>query len=254
MTQLTNEQRERYRRNILLPEVGEAGQTRLLDAKVLVIGLGGLGSPVSLYLAAAGVGTLGIADGDAVDLTNLQRQVIHFTGDVGRSKIESATAKLRAIRPDLAILPHNEFLDKSNIAGVVAEYDFVIDATDNFDAKLLINDTCVALGKPFVHGGIHRFGGQAMTVLPGHSACYRCIYQASGAPAGQTPAVVAGPLGPVAGLIGCVQATECLKYLVGMTDLLTDALLVVDTIGMDFRKVKVKRRDGCETCGALSRS
>jgi molybdopterin/thiamine biosynthesis adenylyltransferase len=250
MSILTIEQEQRYRRNILLDEVGEAGQVKLLQARVLLIGVGGLGSPVALYLAAAGVGTLGIADNDTVDITNLQRQVIYSTRDIGMPKVESAAVKLRALNPDITIVPQTGYLDESTLAATVAHYDFVIDATDNIASKLAINDACVKAVKPFCHAGIYRFSGEVMTVVPPATACYRCAFGNETPAVGGAPAApVAGPLGPVAGLAGCIQATECLKYLLGMTDLLTDTLLVIDTISMSFRKAGIRKRENCRACG-----
>lgn len=172
----TEEQIERYSRHIILKEVGGKGQKKLLEGKVMVIGAGGLGAPIALYLAAAGVGTIGIADADVVDLSNLQRQVIHFTPDVGKPKVESAREKMEAINPDVTVRTYQEWISAANIARIIADYDFVIDGTDNFAAKFLINDACVMAGKPYSHGGILQFVGQTMTIKPGESPCYRCIF------------------------------------------------------------------------------
>ncbi|MBQ9067019.1 MAG: HesA/MoeB/ThiF family protein, partial [Clostridia bacterium] len=174
---LTNEQIERYSRHIILKEVGVKGQKKLLDAKVLLIGAGGLGSPAALYLAAAGVGTIGIADADVVDRSNLQRQVIHTTADVDRPKVESAAETMRAINPDVTVKPYHEFVDSSNVLDLIDDYDFILDGTDNFPAKFLINDACVLKQKPFCHAGIIRFRGQLMTYVPGEGPCYRCVFK-----------------------------------------------------------------------------
>jgi molybdopterin/thiamine biosynthesis adenylyltransferase len=249
---LSEKQKQRYNRNILLSEVGVAGQMRLLRSKVLIIGIGGLGSPVSLYLAAAGVGSLTLADGDVVDESNLQRQLLHFTSDVGRPKVESAAEKLASLNPGIAIRYFQEYLFGESLVQAINGHDFVIDATDNLNTKLAINDACVNARIPYSHGGIFQFGGQTMTVFPGHTTCYRCIYQEQSTNLQKSlPIVSAGPLGPVAGIIGCIQATECLKYLLGIKDLLSDTLLTIDSIGMDFRKIKVKRRFDCPVCGKV---
>lgn len=245
----TEERLSRYSRHILLKDVGVKGQQKLFGARVLVVGAGGLGSPIALYLAAAGVGTIGIADADVVDLSNLQRQIIHFTPDVGRPKVESAAAKMQALNPDVAVRPYREFLMADNIRPIIRDYDFVIDGTDSFAAKFLINDACVLEGIPFSHGGILRFQGQAMTVLPGTSACYRCVFGAP-PPADAVPTCSqAGILGAVAGMLGTIQAAEALKFITGVGSLLTDALLTFDAKDMTFRKVKVKRNRRCAVCG-----
>lgn len=247
--EFTDERLERYSRHILLKDVGIEGQQKLFDAKILVIGAGGLGSPVALYLAAAGIGTIGIADADVVDLSNLQRQVIHFTADLGKPKVESAAEKMRAINPDVTVRTYHEFLLASNIRPIVQDYDFVIDGTDNFAAKFLINDACVLERKPFSHGGILRFNGQTMTVLPGQSACYRCAFHAP-PPAGSVPTCSqAGILGAVAGMLGTIQATEALKFILGTGQLLTNTLLSFDAKTLDFRKIRFKPNANCAVCG-----
>ncbi|MBL8025092.1 MAG: HesA/MoeB/ThiF family protein, partial [Fibrobacteres bacterium] len=227
-------QLERYSRHILLKDIGIEGQARIMESSVLVIGTGGLGSPVALYLAAAGIGRLGIADGDSVDMTNLQRQVIHFTPDVGRSKVESALNKINALNPDVKVEPHNYRLKAENIRNVIRNYDFVIDATDNFDTKFMINDACVMERKPFSHGGVLRFTGQTMTVKPFESACYRCVFGAP-PPADAVPTCSqAGILGSIAGMLGTIQATEALKFVSGAGTPLYDKLLNFDALSMDF--------------------
>lgn len=245
-----NEERlERYSRHILLQDVGIEGQQKFFDAKVLIIGAGGLGAPIALYLAAAGIGTIGIADADVVDISNLQRQVIHYTRDIGQPKVESAAAKMRAINPDVEVRTYHEFLLANNIRPILHDYDFVIDGTDNFAAKFLINDACVLEGKPFSHGGILRFNGQTMTVLPGKSACYRCVFHAP-PPRGAVPTCSqAGVLGAVAGMLGTMQATEALKFILGTGSLLTDTLLSFDAKNLDFRKVHFKKNPRCPVCG-----
>ncbi len=249
MFDFTEEQLERYSRHIILQDIGVEGQARISEAKVLIIGAGGLGSPAALYLAAAGVGTIGIADADQVDLSNLQRQVIHFTRDVGRRKVESAAEKMRAINPDITVKTYDEYLRAANIAQIIGGYDFVIDGTDNFAAKFLINDACVLAGKPFSHGGILRFHGQTMTVAPGRAVCYRCVFPAP-PPAGAVPTCSqAGVLGAVAGILGTIQATEFLKFATQVGTLLTNALLVFDAKTMNFRKVELRPNRKCPICG-----
>lgn len=247
--ELTEERIERYSRQILLQDVGVEGQQKLFNGKVLIIGAGGLGSPVALYLAAAGVGTLGIADADSVDLSNLQRQIIHFTEDVGIPKVESAAKKMRELNPDIDVRTYHEFLRAENIRDLIKDYDFVIDGTDNFAAKFLINDACVLEKIPFSHGGILRFHGQTMTVLPGESTCYRCVFTAP-PPKGAVPTCSEGGiLGAVAGMLGTIQAAEALKFLTGAGSLLTNALLSFDAKEMNFRKVQFKRNRRCAVCG-----
>lgn len=238
----------RYSRHILLKEVGGAGQQKLCDARVLIVGAGGLGSPVALYLAAAGVGTIGIADADVVDLSNLQRQVIHAMPDLGRPKVESAARKMQALNPDVTVRPYPEFLRADNIGAIVRAYDFVVDGTDNFAAKFLINDACVLAHVPFSHGGVVRFTGQTMTVLPGKTACYRCVFTAPPPPDAVPTCSQAGILGAVAGMLGTIQATEALKFITGVGHLLTDTLLTVDAAAMNFRRVPVKRDHRCAVC------
>ena len=248
--EFTEERMERYSRHILLKEVGVEGQRRLWNARILIIGAGGLGSPVALYLAAAGVGTLGIADGDVVELSNLQRQIIHFSEDVGRAKALSAEDKVRRINPDVQVQVFQEFVRADNILPLIEQYDFIIDGTDNFAAKFLINDACVLAGKPYSHGGILMFSGQTMTVLPGKSACYRCIFP-SAPPAGIVPTCSqAGVLGAIAGILGTIQAAEALKFASGAGTPLADALLVFDALEMSFRRVPLKRNPECPVCGA----
>ena len=246
---LSEEQIERYSRQIILQEVGGAGQEKLLGSKVLIVGAGGLGSAAALYLAAAGVGTIGIADGDKVDLTNLQRQVIHQTADVGREKVASAAEKIKAMNPDVTVQTYPERVTARNARELVKQYDFVIDGTDNFPGKFLINDACFFERVAFSHAGILRFDGQMLTVLPGETACYRCVFE-SAPPAGAVPSCSqAGVLGALAGVIGCLQATEALKFLLRLEGLLTNRLLICDILRGSFREVEVKRNRGCPICG-----
>lgn len=246
---LTEQQIERYSRHIILEEIGGIGQEKLLSSKVLIVGAGGLGSPAGLYLAAAGVGTIGITDGDKVDITNLQRQIIHHTSDVGTAKVKSAADKIRAINPDVTVKTYHQLAMAENIRQIIREYNFVIDGTDNFGAKFLINDACYFENKPFSHAGILKFYGQLITVLPGESACYRCIFN-SPPPAGAVPSCSqAGVLGVLAGVIGSLQATEAIKYLLGLGKLLTNTLLTYDALEMEFRSVNLKRNPDCPLCG-----
>jgi molybdopterin/thiamine biosynthesis adenylyltransferase len=247
---LTEEQIERYSRHIILKEVGGKGQQKLLDGKVLIIGAGGLGSPIALYLAAAGVGTIGIADADNVDLSNLQRQVIHFTADIGKPKVESAKEKMLAINPSIRVNTYPTWVNAANIPGIIADYDFIIDGTDNFAAKFLINDACVLGGKPYSHGGILSFFGQTISVLPGESTCYRCIFPKPPPQDAIPTCSQAGVIGVLPGVLGTIQATEALKYLLGKGELLTNRLLTYDALEMRFREVEVRRNPNCPICGA----
>jgi molybdopterin-synthase adenylyltransferase len=246
---LTEEQIERYSRHIILPEVGGTGQEKLLDGKVLIVGVGGLGSPAALYLAAAGVGTIGLIDADAVELSNLQRQIIHATPDLGRPKVVSATEKMRAINPDVTLNVHPERLTAANAMALLKDYDFIIDGTDNFASKFLVADACHFALKPYSHAGVLRFAGQTMTVIPGKTACYRCIFSAP-PPAGAAPSCSqAGVLGVLAGVVGCIQATEAIKFLLSIGDLLTNRLLVYNALNVKFRDVSLRRNLRCPLCG-----
>ena len=245
---LRDDQIDRYSRHIILQDVGGKGQEKILASKVLIIGTGGLGAPAALSLAAAGVGTIGLFDGDRVDLSNLQRQVIHFTPDVGKPKVESAREKINAINPDVNVITYQDVVHSGNIIDLISQYDFILDGTDNFSAKFLINDACVMAKKPFSHGGILRFDGQALTYVPGN-ACYRCIF-ITPPPKNAVPTCSqAGVLGAIAGILGTIQATEALKFITGVGDLLTNRLLVFDAKKMNFRTVKVKRNPKCPVCG-----
>ena len=245
----TNEQLERYSRHIILKEVGAKGQKKLLNAKVLIIGAGGLGSPVALYLAAAGVGTIGIADADDVDLSNLQRQVIHTTKDVGTPKVESAKKTMEEINPDVKVITYHTFVTSENILDLIKDYDFVIDGTDNFPAKFLINDACVMAKKPFSHAGIIRFQGQLMTYVPGKGPCYRCVFR-NPPPKDAVPTCKqAGVIGAMGGVIGSLQAMEAIKYIIGKGDLLTGRLLTYDALKMEFHTIKLPKDHHCAICG-----
>jgi len=247
---LTTDQIERYSRQIMVPDLGGKGQIRLRQSKVLVVGAGGLGSPAALYLAAAGIGTLGIIDPDRVELSNLQRQILHATADIGRPKVDSAKTKLSALNPEVQISAYATKLEDHNAAEIIAGYDFVIDGSDNFDTKFLVNDTAVKLGIAFNHAGIVRLQGQTMTVVPGKSACYRCLFKEPPPPEEILSCQQAGILGAVAGTIGSIQATEAIKYLTGFEEgMLTDRLLTYDAKTMRFHCVDVKQDPNCNACG-----
>jgi molybdopterin-synthase adenylyltransferase len=254
-TRLTTEQIERYSRQIMVPDLGGTAQMHLREARVLVIGAGGLGSPAAFYLAAAGIGTLGIIDPDKVELSNLQRQILHFTTDIGRQKVESAKATLTALNPDVEVKTYVARFDADNAGKIAAEYNFVVDGSDNFDTKFLVNDVAIKLGIAFSHAGIVRLQGQTMTVIPGKSACYRCLFKAPPPPEEILNCQASGILGAVAGTLGTIQATEAVKYLAGMEDgLLTDRLLVYDAKNMKFREIEVKRDPACASCGIATDS
>jgi len=245
---LNEEQIERYSRHILLQDVGVEGQMKLLNAKVLIIGAGGLGAPAAMYLAAAGIGTIGIADKDKVDITNLQRQIIHFTKDINVEKVNSAKEKMNAINPDVKVKTYNEFLTADNIRDIIRGYDFVIDGTDSFASKFLINDACVLENIPFSHGGILRFDGQTMTIKPGESACYRCVF-IKPPPANLVPTCSqAGVLGAIAGMLGTIQAAEALKFVSGVGQPLYNKLLSFDAKTMRFREINFKKNVNCGVC------
>ena len=246
---MTDEQIERYSRHIILKEVGAKGQKKLLNSKVLIIGAGGLGAPAALYLAAAGVGHIGIVDADEVDLSNLQRQVIHSTADISKAKVKSAKESMVAINPDVEVTTYRMFVDATNVRELIREYDFIIDGTDNFPAKFLINDACVLEKKPFSHAGIIRFQGQLMTYVPGEGPCYRCVFK-NPPPKDAVPTCKqAGVIGAMAGTIGTLQAMEAIKYIIGKGELLTGKLLTYDALKMDFRKINLKRDCNGAVCG-----
>ena len=247
MFDFSEEEIYRYSRHILLKDVGVEGQDKIHNAKVLSVGAGGLGSPVILYLAAAGIGTIGIIDGDVVDLSNLQRQVIHFTKDVGYSKALSAKEKVNAINPYVNAIAYKDFLRADNAMDIIKEYDFIVDATDNFPVKFLINDACVMANKPFSHGGILQFEGQTFTHVPGSSCC-RCLFDSPPPPDLVPTCAQAGVLGAIAGMLGTIQAAEVLKYFTGAGELLTDKLLTFNAKTMDFKKISIKKRDNCPIC------
>ncbi len=245
----TDNQLERYSRHIILKDVGVEGQLKITRARVLVIGAGGLGSPALLYLAAAGVGTIGIADGDVVDLSNLQRQVIHFTEDVDKPKILSAKEKINNLNPDVNVITYKKMLTTENIREIIDEYDFIIDGTDNFPAKFLVNDACIFSKKSFSHAGILRFFGQTITVVPGESTCYRCIFREP-PPLDAVPSCAqAGVLGVIAGVLGTLQANEAMKYILGKGNLITNRLLTFDALESKFRNLPLEKNPDCPVCG-----
>lgn len=244
----TEEQIERYSRHLILQNVGVEGQQKIMEGKVLVVGAGGLGSPVALYLAAAGVGTIGLIDGDVVDRTNLQRQVIHFTGDLNVPKVESAANKIKLINPEVKVNTYKTLLMPDNAFEIINDYDFIIDGTDNFPTKFMVNDACVMAQKPFSHGGILRFEGQTMTYVPG-SACYRCVFGGPPPKDAVPSCSQAGVLGSIAGMLGTIQATEALKFLVGTGDLLTNRMLIFDALKMKFGEVNFTPNKNCKLCG-----
>ncbi|NVI97278.1 molybdopterin-synthase adenylyltransferase MoeB [Myxococcus sp. AM009] len=245
---LTAEQKERYRRHLSLPEVGEAGQAKLLQARVLLLGAGGLGSPAALYLAAAGVGTLGIVDSDVVDLSNLQRQVIHTRERQGQPKVASARAAIEALNPDVEVVGFEERLTSHNVLKILERFDLVLDGGDNFPTRYLLNDACVMLGKPNVHGSIFRFEGQVTSFVPGQGPCYRCLYPAPPPPELAPSCAEAGVLGVLPGLIGLLQATEALKLILGQGEPLVGRLLTFDALGTRFQELKLRRDTQCPVC------
>jgi len=246
---LTAEQKNRYSRHLLVPEVGEAGQARLLDAKVLLVGAGGLGCPAGLYLAAAGVGTVGVLDSDVVDITNLQRQVLHTTAMVGRSKTESAEATIKALNPDVKVVRHDLRLDSTSVMDVLAPYDVIVDGCDNFSTKYLVNDAAVLSGKTNIYGSIYRFDGQVSVFVPRKGPCYRCLFPEP-TPAEMAPSCdEAGVLGVLPGVVGLIQATEAIKVILQKGDTLQGRLLTYDALGMTFKEYRVRRDPGCAVCG-----
>ena len=248
--ELSDAQIERYSRHILLKEVGAKGQKKLLGAKVLIIGAGGLGAPAAMYLAAAGVGTIGIVDADVVDLSNLQRQIIHGTADVGKPKVQSAAETIAAMNPDVHVVTHREFVYSANIRELIRPYDFVIDGTDNFPAKFLINDACVLEKKAFSHAGILRFTGQLLTYVPGQGPCYRCVFREPPPKDAVPTCRQAGVIGAMGGVIGSLQAMEAVKFIIGKGELLTGSLLTYDALKNEFHKVKLPPANGtCAVCG-----
>jgi len=246
---LTDTERQVYSRHILIPGIGEEGQAKLLASSVLVIGAGGLGSPAIYYLASCGIGRIGVADSDRVELSNLNRQILHGHPDIGENKTVSARTSIEHLRPDIKIEEYPFRIDAGNGPDIAASYDFVVEATDNFHSKFLINDICVEARRAFSHAGILAMYGQTMTVVPGESPCYRCVFQKEPAPGKVQTAAEAGVLGTVPGVLGAIQATEAIKYLLSMDGLLTGALLTYDAAAMTFRKIKLPMDKRCLVCG-----
>ena len=245
---LTEQQVLRYSRHIIMPQVGSVGQRKLMEARVLILGAGGLGSPASLYLALAGVGTLGIVDFDAVDLSNLQRQILHRTEDVARPKVESARETIAAHNPDVRVVPHNVALTSENALDIISQYDIVVNGMDNFPARYLTNDACVLLRKPLVDGSVLLFDGQATVYLPG-KGCYRCLYPTPPPPGLVPSCAEAGVLGALPGVIGCIQAIETIKLILGVGESLSGRLLLFDALSMEWRSVRIHRDPECAVCG-----
>ena len=250
LPQLSTDELARYARHLILPEVGMEGQQRLKAARVLCVGMGGLGSPLALYLAAAGVGTLGLVDFDVVDASNLQRQIIHSTKDIGRKKLDSAEEKLKALNPALNVVKHETMLTSANALEILKDYDIVADGTDNFPTRYLVNDACVLLGKPNVYGSIFRFEGQASVFATKEGPCYRCLYPEPPPPGLVPSCAEGGVLGILPGLVGVMQATEVIKLILGKGETLIGRLLLVDALNMRFRELKLRKNPECPVCGA----
>lgn len=247
--QFSADQLQRYSRHFLLPEVGETGQAKLLDAKVLLIGAGGLGSPTAYYLAAAGIGTIGIVDDDVVDRSNLQRQILHNEERVGMPKVESAKLTLQGLNPDVNVIGYRERVNSDNIMRLIADYDIVVDGCDNFPTRYLVNDACVFANKPNVHGSIFQFEGQATVFHPGKGPCYRCLFPEPPPPGAAPSCAEAGVLGVLPGLVGCVQAVETVKLVLGTGNPLVGRLLHFDTLAMEIKQLKLRRDPECPVCG-----
>ena len=250
VSELSKDEILRYSRHLIMPEVGMDGQLKLKNAKVLCIGAGGLGSPLLLYLGAAGVGRLGIVDFDVVDFTNLQRQVIHATADVGRSKLESARATLREINPHVEVVGYDARLTSENALELFRDFDIIVDGTDNFPTRYLVNDACVLLGKPNVYGSIFRFEGQASVFYARQGPCYRCLYPEPPPPGLVPSCAEGGVLGVLPGIVGCLQAMETIKLIIGQGQTLIGRLVVFDALGMKFRELKLRKNPDCPVCGA----
>jgi adenylyltransferase/sulfurtransferase len=250
VSDLSKDEILRYSRHLIMPEVGMDGQLKLKNAKVLCIGAGGLGSPLLLYLGAAGVGRLGIVDFDVVDFTNLQRQVIHGTADVGRSKLESAQATIREINPNVEVVGYDARLTSENALELFRDFDIIVDGTDNFPTRYLVNDACVLLGKPNVYGSIFRFEGQASVFYARQGPCYRCLYPEPPPPGLVPSCAEGGVLGVLPGIVGCLQAMETIKLIIGQGQTLIGRLLVFDALGMKFRELKLRKNPDCPVCGA----
>ena len=250
--QLNPAQSQRYSRHLRIPEIGVEGQQKLLDSKVLLIGAGGLGSPAGLYLAAAGVGTIGVIDDDVVDASNLQRQILHRTHDIGSPKVDSARRTMEALNPDVEVVTHRVRLTPENVDEIFGNYDLIVDGSDSFETRYIVNDACVRLGIPQVHGSIFRFDGQVTTFDPRqeNSPCYRCLFPTPPPPELAPNCAVAGVLGVLPGVVGTIQATEAIKMLLGIGEPLVSRLLMYDALSMNFRTLKVRRDEACPSCGS----
>jgi len=249
MIEFTDEQIERYSRHIILPEVGGSGQQKMLEARVLLLGAGGLGSPAAYYLAAAGIGNLGIVDFDQVDLSNLQRQIIHSTERIGMLKTESAKKTIQALNPDVNVTIYNEKMDSSNIMRLIKDYDYVVDGSDNFPTRYLVNDACVMKNKTLIHGSIYRFEGQVTVFKPGDGPCYRCLYPEPPPPGMVPNCQEGGVLGVLAGVIGNLQVVEVLKLILGIGKPLIGKLVIYDALNTEFRNLRLRRDANCPICG-----
>ena len=249
MIEFTDEQIERYSRHIILPEVGGAGQQKMLEARILLLGAGGLGSPAAYYLAAAGIGNIGIVDFDQVDLSNLQRQIIHSTERIGMLKTESAKKTIQALNPDVNVTLYNEKIDSSNILSIIKDYDYVVDGSDNFPTRYLVNDACVMENKTLIHGSIYRFEGQVTVFKPNSGPCYRCLYPEPPPPGMSPNCQEGGVLGVLAGIVGNLQVVEVLKLILGIGEPLVGKLLIYDALKTEFRNLNLRKDASCPLCG-----
>ncbi len=245
----TDDELRRYSRQIVLKEVGGKGQKKLRESSVLIVGAGGLGCPAALYLTAAGIGKIGILDFDEVDVSNLQRQILHFTKDVGQLKTKSAAEKLKALNPNVTIQTFDMRLTPKNAREIVKQYDYIIDGSDNFATKYIINDACIIEGIPFTIAGILKFDGQILTVIPHQTACYRCIFPSPPAPGIVPSCSQAGVFGAIPGIVGSIQASEAIKYLLGFGKLITNGILLINLTNIDFQKLSIQKAENCKACG-----
>lgn len=252
MFPFTEEQIQRYSRHIILPNVGGEGQSKLLASRILIVGMGGLGSPVGLYLAAAGIGTLGIVDFDRVELNNLQRQIIHTTGNIGRSKVLSARETIKAVNPDVSVRAHDQMLKAENIMEIISDYDLIMDGTDNFSTRFLLNDACFLTKKTIVFGAIFRFEGQVTVFSPGNGPCYRCLIPEMPPPGSVPRCQEAGVFGVLPGIVGAIQATEAIKLILGIGKPLIGRLMLIDALDMQTMEMKLLQNPRCPVCGENS--
>ena len=246
---LNPEQKKRYARHLMLEKIGEAGQEKLLNSSVLLVGLGGLGSPAAMYLTASGIGSIGLVDGDIVELQNLQRQIIHQNKNIGQNKVDSANNTIKQLNPDTKVKAYCKIMNEQDLRPIVKQYDFVLDCCDNFKTKMAINNSCLLGNVSFCHAGILEFQGQIMTIIPNESACYNCIFDPTNTE--KFPKLPKGVLGVLPGVIGTIQATEAIKFLLNIGTLLTNQLMIYNALEMNFRKVKLKRNPNCTACGNL---